>query len=73
MTRAAKEVKPSFGPAISRVLNQPKVPWATSPITAMLNANLNSGLPIIFAVIPNNRLAGKIGLDTLRFKAFFNH
>ena len=73
MTRAAKEVKPSFGPAISRVLNQSKVQWATSLITAMLNANLNSGSPIIFAAILNNGLAGKIGLDTLRFKAFLNH
>ena len=41
MTRAAKEVKPSFELATSRALNQPRGPWAMLPITAMLNASPN--------------------------------
>jgi len=54
MTHVAKEAKPSFEHAIYRVSNQPKVPWARLPITAMLNANPSCGLPIIFAETLNN-------------------
>ena len=73
MTRAAKEVKPSFELATSRALNQPRGPWAMLPITAMLNASPNSGSPIIFAAILNDRLAWKIGLYALPLIAFLNH
>ncbi len=73
MIRAAKGVRPSFGPAISPASNQPKVLWATLPITAMWNANQSFGLPIIFAAILSDYLAWKIGLYALTFKAFLNH